>query len=230
MVDNFITIGITTPTSASSIIEEAAIITEFLTPTVIKYVDQNSSDHYSIRPIDFFHIRKPHVDSQYVKHLVSLIPEEYHKYLILHSHYNLLDDFKFGGIHIKPSDNTWRNINFLSYPKKTFSRSCHEIKELETFRSEQIAYFFLSPIFNSISKKDYFSSFSLADPSLLYLTRKFKIIALGGVKPELFHKLFDAKFVGAALLGYIWSPKITIKEKRDSLIMEKIKIKNLSIL
>jgi thiamine-phosphate pyrophosphorylase len=67
-----------------------------------------------------------------------------------------------------------------------------------------IDYVTLSPIYNSISKPGYNSSFDLFDAQLLSALKRQKVIALGGVTPDKFQQLHDAGFAGAALLGYVW--------------------------
>lgn len=84
------------------------------------------------------------------------------------------------------------------------SRSCHSIEELDHI--EDIDYCFLSPIFDSISKKGYLSAFSkeeLADASRKGIINS-KVYALGGITPEHIPLLQEFGFGGVAVLGYLW--------------------------
>lgn len=150
---------------------------------------------------DFFHIRKPHTDIEYVLELMRNIPKEYHKRLTLHSHYDLVGSFDFGGVHLKD----------FPYPKltenKRLSKSFHSLEEINDLSMKGLSYAFLSPVFDSISKTGYLSNFNLSDKAVIEKNQQYRIIALGGVRPENFRQLSDSKFAGAALLGYLWNIK-----------------------
>jgi thiamine-phosphate pyrophosphorylase len=86
----------------------------------------------------------------------------------------------------------------------TLSRSCHSIEELTD--GQRYDYLFLSPIFDSISKKGYRSAFS---PEQLTKAGKEgvineKVIALGGITPEKKTAIKDWNFGGIAVLGFLW--------------------------
>lgn len=153
--------------------------------SIIQFLDSEA--------IDFFHIRKKQSSESYTRSLLSMIPERLHSSLVLHSHYDLLKFFHLKGSH------------------GIISKSCHSLQELKEGRG--VEYSFLSPIFDSISKKGYESRFSLQDENLINSIAGLPVIALGGVTPDDFQKLFQIKFAGAALLGYLWSPNSTLCEK-----------------
>ena len=201
MADNFLTVGITTPFPFMSPQNEAKHISNYL----------------ESRAIDLFHIRKPASGYEYTRILIRSIDQNLYPRLVLHSHYSLNNEFNLGGIHIKQTC----PVNTVKYSFKT--RSCHSLKECNV-NPELYGYSFLSPIFDSISKEGYLSGFTLDDPVLLHNTSKLTIVALGGVMPHLFQKLFNAKFAGAALLGYLWSPKNSINERIDSLLKARNEI------
>ena len=67
-------------------------------------------------------------------------------------------------------------------------------------------YVFLSPIFNSISKKEYFSKFNdeiLLNASLNGKINK-KVIALGGINQETLPIVKKYGFWGVAVIGSVW--------------------------
>ena len=206
-MEGFRIIGITLPGEWESAAKEAEAIA--------LYLNNNA--------VDLFHIRKPVADINYTQDLILKIPPEYHKKLILHSHYSLFPLFEFGGVHIKINED-----KIASLESKIISRSCHSLDECLQ-DAGNYTYSFLSPIFDSISKTGYLSSFSLEDPGLVSVTSSHPIIALGGVIPAFFSKLFDAKFAGAALLGYLWSPKVPYHRKIQALLNNKHLIANKNI-
>ena len=213
MEDNsFLAIGITTPGSYISPDEEAAVI--------VRYLKSGA--------IDFFHIRKNETAREYVESLIECIPQEYHQRLTLHSHFDIFSKFNFGGIHLK-GDAAELALSWILNPALRLSRSCHCLEEIKVsdFSSPlgQQGYFFLSPIYDSISKDGYRSNFSL-DNNLKFLNESHRVVALGGIKPDFFANLFDVKFAGAALLGYLWSPKPDIETKIRNLLEAKNSIKN----
>lgn len=202
MVDesDFKVIGITIPSEFVDPHEEAEIISRFLESGAI----------------DLFHLRKPEVNDNYFARLMEGIPNKLYNRLVLHSHFYMADIFKTGGYHVK-NNRFPVNDCFLT-------RSCHTFNECSSRSGRSFRYSFLSPIFDSISKEGYGSNFSLDDKSLLDITKNNSIVALGGVTPEKFKKLFDAKFAGAALLGYLWSPNKTVDEKINEIRNFRISI------
>jgi thiamine-phosphate pyrophosphorylase len=79
----------------------------------------------------------------------------------------------------------------------------HSLEEIEQY-SVQYDYAFLSPIFNSISKKGYNSPFDLEVVKDFLQNRQEKIIALGGVDDDKIETVKTTGFDGVALLGAIW--------------------------
>lgn len=200
--DNFLVIGITLPHCDISASEEAVAIEHYLRSGAV----------------NFFHLRKPEASESEVIKLLRLLPKDLFPKLVLHSHYGLCTQFEFGGMHIKSSTPyRQRHHGFIS-------RSCHGIEECRD-RAEGYFYSFLSPIFDSISKPGYNSAFDLLDPLLRDTLRRQRVIALGGVTPQKFKNLFDAKFAGAALLGYLWSPKSSLEEKRNFLLERRCSLR-----
>lgn len=205
-MDNFRIIGFTLPDSTFSHEEEALTIQKLL-----------SSD-----AVDLFHIRKKEVPDEKVARLIESLPSELHNRLILHSNFSLFSRFDFGGFHYKEES---RLLIPPSGRNVSISRSCHSIAEL-CKDSARYNYSFLSPVFDSISKRGYTSNFNLSDASLPNVLKEYPVIALGGVRPEYFQKLNDVKFAGAALLGYLWSQKIKIEDTIDSILSYRKLLKN----
>ena len=168
--------------------------------------------------VDIFHIRKPDAEESYVRSLLKAIPSRLHGRLMLHSHFNLFGEFSLRGVH--------RKTESAAIAAPAVSRSCHILDELLANGEENLEYSFLSPIFDSISKPGYASSFDIDSDSVRSAVRKLRVIALGGVKPQFFKKLFDTKFAGAALLGYLWSSNSSLQDKVNEILLERNSIKH----
>ncbi|MBD5206699.1 MAG: thiamine phosphate synthase [Bacteroidales bacterium] len=150
--------------------------------------------------ISRIHIRKPGVSRLDMADFLAHIPYRLRTYLSIHDHYNLAPEYKIGGIHLNQ-----RN----SLPPEwtgTLSKGYHSLEELYADNGcflQQLDYSFLSPIYDSISKRGYRAAFTAEQLSGV---REYNgIIALGGIYPENFRELYQTGFAGAALLGYIWS-------------------------
>lgn len=161
--------------------------------------------------LEIFHIRKKVFTEKEMREYIESIAEKHFNKLVLHSHYHLAKEYDLKGIHISAKK---KNID----SKKAISVSFHSLNEIEKF-AESFGYGFLSPIFNSISKKRYKSSFNLDELKSFLKNEKKKIIALGGVDENKFDQLKDINFAGIALLGAIWTNEnpiekfISIKKK-----------------
>lgn len=144
--------------------------------------------------IDYVHIRKPSWSNEDMKNLIDNIPSELHSRLRLHDHFELFDKYRLGGAHLNNRQPTApKGVNSIS-------KSCHKLEELLDVSSYE--YVTLSPIFDSISKCGYKSSFT--EEYLKCGISGKNVIALGGVTPYKFKILKEIGFIGAALLGYVW--------------------------
>lgn len=151
--------------------------------------------------LEILHLRKPHSEPVYSERLLSLIPEEYRKRIVVHDHFYLKNEYKLKGIHLNS-----RNLELPKNYKGHISCSCHSFEEVIA-RKKMCNYVLLSPIFDSISKGGYTSNFP---PSLLaeYAKKKVidrKVMALGGVSLENIPILKDYGFGGGILLGTVWN-------------------------
>ena len=198
-MSRFSIIGISTPGEWADVSQEVEAIGRYLTSGAL----------------DLFHVRKPETDSDYTRRLLEILPSEFLPKIILHSHFDLINDFKVGGVHIKKESEQLNGYEGIR------SRSCHSLAELDSPLSGSFTYSFLSPIFDSISKAGYKSAFEGKENELIEISKRIPVIALGGVTPQKFKKIFDLKFAGAALLGYLWTPN----SDQSRIIAELLKYK-----
>ena len=151
--------------------------------------------------LDLLHLRKPDTAPMYAERLLTLIPEEYHKRIIVHGHFYLKDEFNLKGIHLNH-----RNPTAPDNYKGSLSRSCHSFDELKE-NKQDFDYSFLSPIFDSISKEGYKSAFT--DAQLKKAAKEGvidkKVIALGGIDETRLKQVKDYGFGGVAIMGTLWN-------------------------
>lgn len=143
---------------------------------------------------DMVHIRKPEWDYGRTRSLIERIPFSFYDRIKLHDHFEIVKELGLCGIHLNS-----RNPE-PTPGAKSVSRSFHSIDQLDM--AKHYDYVTLSPIFDSISKIGYKSSFNLAE--LKEKLEDKRVIALGGVTPEKFPLIKDTGFFGAAMLGYFW--------------------------
>ena len=152
--------------------------------------------------LDLIHLRKPKYSGEKTEQLLLSIPPRYYDRIVLHDHFELAEKYRLAGVHLNGRNPHYRPLSNDYIP--TLSRSCHSIEELTD--GQQYDYLFLSPIFDSISKKGYRSAFSSEQ-----LTKAGKegvinerVIALGGITPEKKTAIKDWNFGGIAVLGFLW--------------------------
>ena len=156
------------------------------------------------RGIDVVHFRKPDSCIAECRNLLAKLTDEERRKIVIHDYPQLYSEFSLRGIHV--------NKNVTSLPEgysglKT--RSCHSFEEVEMYKDDY-DYLFLSPIFNSISKQGYMSSFSdaqLQQASKAGIIDR-KVIALGGVTFDKIPYLKSLNFGGVAMIGAIYNTDV----------------------
>ncbi len=152
-----------------------------------------------------FHIRKQTQEIEEVRLYLKNIPQSLHNQIVLHNHFELLQEFEgLGGLHFN-AKNPFSEVVLAQYKGKIFTQACHSFEEIQSL-DERISYCFLSPIYDSISKENYRSSFSSTAIKAFFpqYKRATKVVALGGIKPENQAKTLSFGFDKVAVLGYIW--------------------------
>ena len=103
--------------------------------------------------LDTLHLRKPGTAPMFAERLLTLIPEQYHKRIVVHGHFYLKEEYKLKGIHLNG-----RNPNLPEGYKGHVSCSCHSLDEVKE-RKSSCDYVFLSPVFFSDPPSEPFPSF-----------------------------------------------------------------------
>ena len=146
------------------------------------------------------HLRKPGCTEAELDALIRQLPPAYYPRISLHDHFPLQARYHLGGIHLNS-----RNPDVPTGFQGLVSRSCHTLEEAARY-APLTDYYFLSPIFDSISKQGYHAGFTeqqlrqAADNGLINM----KTVALGGISVDKLPVLASLGFGGAAFLGDIW--------------------------
>lgn len=179
--------------------DKAFLIIAITRPDFFKGESERINEILKNNEACFVHIRKPMASREQIENLLKTIDSTFYSRLKLHDHFELLKKFPVGGIHLN-SRNPINNVD-----AKAISKSFHTLEEIENTKG--LDYFFLSPIFDSISKPGYKAAF---DPHVLPPKLKGKrAIALGGVTPSKYSIIKSLGFSGAALLSHFFPGETT---------------------
>lgn len=159
------------------------------------------------------HLRKPNFSKlEMAKYLKKTNPYFHHR-IVIHSHHALVKHFNLKGIHFTQHNKHLIN-NFANYTG-TKSISTHSYKEIQTLK-QTFNYYFLSPIFQSVSKPQYGgNNYKLEELKAFIKCEPHKnIVALGGITKSNIAQVKDIGFYGAALLGTFWQYFTTSNHKQ----------------
>ncbi len=153
--------------------------------------------------LEILHMRKPGAKGEDVAALIEKIEPKFRKRLTLHYQPDLAERYAVGGYHLSP--------NRPPAPEgwgERLSASCHSTEELAE-KLHMVDYAFLSPIFDSISKNGYKSSFSheMLQKTACEGIINERVVALGGVTPENMGVAEELGFGGVAVLGGLWGDR-----------------------
>lgn len=152
--------------------------------------------------LELLHLRKPASSAEECGALLEQLPPFCRGRIVTHDHFGLVARFGLRGVHLN-------GRNPLPPPGFAGQRSasCHSLEELAGRKREGFDYLFLSPVFDSLSKRGYRAAFP---PDVLAAAREAgvldgqRVVALGGIRPELLEQVAAWGFGGAAVLGYVW--------------------------
>ncbi|MBM7418405.1 MULTISPECIES: thiamine phosphate synthase [Chryseobacterium] len=151
--------------------------------------------------LDLLHIRKPFIGQNEMKDFIQKIDSKFYSQLVLHSHYDLAENFNISRFHFREIDR--KNGLYQSFTDKKKSTSVHDIETFNQLNKEW-EYAFISPVFPSISKKGYGENSTILNDIKKRDNSNVKLIALGGINENNIHHVFDNNVDGVALLGAIW--------------------------
>ena len=156
------------------------------------------------------HLNKPDSSPVYAERLLSLLPEEYHKKIVVHDNYYLKNEYGLAGIHLDEAD-----AEAPQGYKGKISRTCRSLEELKSAK-KQSKYVFLRDVFDSISDANGKASFSydqLKEAAHRGLIDK-HVYALGGVRLENIKVLKELGFGGAVICNDLWT-RFDIHNEQD---------------
>jgi len=158
--------------------------------------------------LDYLHIRKEEEDEPYVRKIVNTLPKSTRGQLVLHGYRELAGVYEGVNFHHKSGSSYFNNFK-TGFQTKAF----HSIEEIKACK-EPYEYGFLSPIFDSISKKGYKAAFNESELKefLASEEKKFPIYALGGINVENAKRAKELGFDGIAVLGAIWGELFSHKK------------------
>ncbi len=151
--------------------------------------------------LEVLHLRKPEASAHEMAQLLDAIAAEYHPRIVVHDRFELTDRYRLKGIHLNR-----RNPQPPDGYQGSISASCHSLSEASQ-RKAAYSYIFLSPIYNSISKNGYNSTFTRQELEQArdggIIDRR--VIALGGINNDHLGEIRRLGFGGAAVLGDLWN-------------------------
>ena len=151
--------------------------------------------------LENLHLDKPGASPMYSERLLTLLGENYHDKITVHSHFYLKEEYRLRGIHIDDA--------FTEPPagyKGNISRTCHSISELKEAKKHS-SYVFLHCIHDSQTHPEEKSTFTyeeLKEASRQGLIDK-KVFAIGGMNLDNVKEAKDLGFGGVVICGDLWN-------------------------
>jgi thiamine-phosphate pyrophosphorylase len=173
----------------------------------------------------YIHIRKPFAYTVQISNLLNSISPEFYPKISMHNHYEILNNYLLGGIHLsafnRPSIES--RLSQMPYVLKNLriSYSLHENDKNVSLKFFP-HYVFISPVWNSISKPGYEGK--NLSPEEFNLNPQTLKIALGGIKTENVEQTFLRGYDGIAVCGYVWNSLNPFK-KFEKIYNEYLKCK-----
>ncbi|MDE5978686.1 MAG: thiamine phosphate synthase [Muribaculaceae bacterium] len=153
--------------------------------------------------VDRLHLRKPSLTEVDTRLLIERIPERLYPAISIHDHHHLAAEYGLGGIHLNSRNPLPPVDGFPGF----VSRSCHSVEEVKkALLIDNADYCFLSPLFDSVSKRGYKGAIGEAECHTLSLDGLLteRVIPLSGITPERLPEVARLGFKGAAILGAAW--------------------------
>lgn len=149
--------------------------------------------------LETLHLRKPGTEPVYSERLISLIPQQYRRRIVVHDHFYLKNEYGLRGIHLNQ-----RNTQLPDGYKGHISCTCLTFDEVSR-RKKMMDYVLLSPIFGEAEDGEpTFTPQQLTAQARAGLIDK-KVYAMGGITIDNVRQLRDLNFGGAVVYGDIWN-------------------------
>jgi thiamine-phosphate pyrophosphorylase len=135
---------------------------------------------------------------------ISNVSPDYHKNIILHSHFELLDKYNLKGIHVSTITPPEISVSLSTcIYKSTF---CYNLNDMAS-RDVEFDQIIIGPIFKSISNPNYYDCRYNHEVLRRFFQQnnfKNKIIAIGGIDEVSAKIAISLGFSGVVALGSIW--------------------------
>ena len=159
-----------------------------------------------------YHLRKTKFSTKELHDFIVEIPEKYHKRLVIHTHHELALKFNLKGIYIssahkKNKIRNWIKMTWFSIRKKDLqiSGTARSIDNV-LLKNLDYDYIFLSPVYDSLVGS-FQGGFTENTLKILLKKSKTKVIARGGITPDVIEKSHKLGFSGVAFYSSIWKSK-----------------------
>ncbi len=145
--------------------------------------------------------------------------------IVTHEHFYLKEEFNLMGIHLN-ARNPKEPHDYYGH----ISCSCHSVEEVKN-RKHFYDYVFMSPIYDSISKVNYYSTYTAEELREAQRAKIIdsKVMALGGINEDNLLEIKDFGFGGAVVLGDLWNRFDACQDQNYLAVIEHFKkLKKLS--
>ncbi len=194
----------------------------------INHTDEIELIHaFFLNGLSRLHLRKPGFTTADYRYFLHKIDQQFHSRISIHGSFELLKEFPGLGIHISSRKREEEKIIDIpdAISPTTLSTSFHSWKEVEE-NKHPFDYVFISPVFDSISKKGYKASIKLS--GMIEIKKKMNtgevlatsIIGLGGIDQKNIELLNKNQFDGVAVLGTVWesaNPLLSFLQIQESI-------------
>lgn len=167
--------------------------------------------------LEILHLRKPGFANKQMEELLTGIKKRYLSRIMLHTHHELVSEYGLRGCHF-PTD--LRENPGSPVLTERCSTSCHSVAELRQLQAS-FEYYFISPVFDSISKPSYKAGIDKSDLIRASTTLQTNIVALGGIDHSTLPQV-PGECWGVAILGAIWKERKMSKRLESFQQLQKI--------
>ena len=151
--------------------------------------------------LDMLHLYKPQSEPILCERLLSLIPDDYHKRIMVHDHFYLKEEYKLRGIHL----NQYTDQPPADY-RGSLSCTCRSIGHLKEAK-RRADYVFLKSLFDSLTSKADKQSLDIDEVESAARNGLVdrKVFAMGGISLDNIAIVRELGFGGAVVCGDLWN-------------------------